>query len=104
MLHFTRDENAHRNSTFHAFLPIKLAQERANRLHIVTNTVAHRLIVQKDEGHGSCEVTGVVLQSRTITGGKARTIKAKKEVILCSGPFGSPQLLMLRLVAPMFIH
>ena len=96
-LHFTLDENAHRHSTYHAFLPLEVALERKDRLHICTNTIVERLVTERTPS-GKIVVTGVTL-GPTVEGKevkRAKTVKAKKEVVLCAGPFASPQILMLR--------
>ncbi|KAJ3843458.1 alcohol oxidase [Lentinula raphanica] len=98
MLHFTRDQNQHRSSTYHAFLPVNLALERASRLHIVTRTEAIELIVNSELKSDKLTVEGVTLKSSITT--EQRTVKARKEVILCGGPFGSPHLLMLSGIGP----
>ncbi|KAI0631605.1 alcohol oxidase [Trametes polyzona] len=102
-LHFTIDENAHRHSTYHAFLPADLAlvRARAGRLHVCTNTIVERLNTERI-ANGKLMVTGVVL-GPTVVGGpgvKTRTIRARREVILSAGPFGSPQILMLSGIGP----
>jgi choline dehydrogenase len=85
-LHFTRDNNAHRNSTYHAFLPKELALRRKN-LHICTGTIVEKLDVDSRRN-----VRGVYLSD----GRSTRVVRAVKEVVLSAGPFASPQILMLR--------
>ncbi|EIW52847.1 alcohol oxidase [Trametes versicolor FP-101664 SS1] len=101
-LHFTIDENAHRHSTYHAFLPKDLALWRASvgRLHVCTGTIVERLVTERMEG-GELMVTGVVLgPTYEGKGVKTRTIKVRREVVLSAGPFGSPQILMLSGIGP----
>lgn len=91
-LHFTRDNNSHRNSTYHAFLPKELALARQDRLHICTNALVTK--IDFDFVLGGAKVTGVqVFDSLT---GLAKRIRASREVIVCAGPLVSPQILMLR--------
>ena len=99
-LHMTIDENAHRHSAYHAFLPAELALARKEHLHVCTNTIVERLEIERN-AEGQLVVTGVVLGPRVEQDGKKRTrsIKVRKEVVLSAGPFGSPQILMLRQVA-----
>ncbi|KAF8878272.1 alcohol oxidase [Gymnopilus junonius] len=93
LLHFTRDASQRRHSTYHAFLPPSLAYERRDRLHIATNTIVEKINVE------SGEATGVTLVAR-YDQKERKTVKAKKEVILCAGPFGSPHMLMLSGIGP----
>jgi len=75
-------KNARRHSAATAFL--KPVLQRPN-LTVMTNTKVGKVLLD-----GDC-ATGVVLQK-----GKRQTVvKAKREVILSAGAFGSPQLLML---------
>ncbi|KXN89708.1 L-sorbose 1-dehydrogenase [Leucoagaricus sp. SymC.cos] len=94
-LNFTRDENEYRNSTYHAFLPHKLVSQRSN-LHVLTNAVAEKLLV--DVGGGNPFVEGVQISSRFTS--HRKTVVCNQEVILCAGPFGSPQILMLSGIGP----
>ncbi|KAF9267685.1 alcohol oxidase [Marasmius fiardii PR-910] len=89
-LHFTRDRNQQRSSAYHAFLPSALCRQRRN-LHIVTNATVNSLLINGNR----CE--GVAVNSK----GSKKTIKAKEEVILSAGPFGSPHILMLSGIGPM---
>lgn len=98
LLHFTRDQNQYRHSTYRAFLPRKLAQERQNNLHIATNIIVENLDIV-DEAEGKAPYAqGLNLVSRL--GKRRKYIKSKKEVILCAGPFGSPHILMLSGIGP----
>ncbi|KAJ3799956.1 alcohol oxidase [Lentinula aff. detonsa] len=98
LLHFTRDKNQHRSSTYSAFLPMNLVLQRASRLHIVTRTDAIKLTLKPDTSPEKLDVEGVILKSSLYPG--QRFVKARKEVIICAGPFGSPQLLMLSGIGP----
>lgn len=94
-LHFTRDENQYRNSTYHAFLPAKLVKQRRN-LHILTDAVVEKVVVGQQNTGTFAE--GVEIASRTST--KRRTVMSEHEIVLCGGAFGSPQLLMLSGIGP----
>ncbi|KAF9067311.1 alcohol oxidase [Rhodocollybia butyracea] len=98
LLHFTRDQHQHRSSTYSAFLPLELVVQRTSRLHILTNTEAIKLRTRARLGPGRFLVQGVELKSRADA--KQRYIQARKEVILCAGPFGSPHVLMLSGIGP----
>ncbi len=71
-----------RMSTYSCYL--KQARTRSN-LVVITNALAHQLIIE----NGCC--TGV----RYRAGGLEREVRASREVILCGGVIGSPQLLEL---------
>ncbi|MGI9464349.1 MAG: GMC family oxidoreductase, partial [Aestuariivirgaceae bacterium] len=71
-----------RCSTAKAFL--KPARGRPN-LEIMTNSQTERLVIEGGRAVG--------VQIRK--GGSTRTIRANREVILCAGAIGSPQILML---------
>ncbi|KAF5348763.1 hypothetical protein D9756_009729 [Leucocoprinus leucothites] len=94
-LHFTRDENQHRNSTYYAFLPSRLVSQRPN-LHILTNTIAEKLIIGK--GNNGPAVKGVQVSSRLVS--QRKIVTCELEVVVCAGPFGSPQILMLSGIGP----
>lgn len=85
-LYFTRDQDQHRHSTYHAFLPADLCHQRKANLHIVTNATVDSLVLNGDR----CE--GVNVRSK----GVKKSIKSTHEVILSAGPFASPHVLMLR--------
>lgn len=86
-LHFTRDNNAHRSSTYHAFLPKQLAIRRKSNLHICTGTIVEKLDINAQR-----KVQGVYLSS----GRSTKLVRVVREVVLSAGPFASPQILMLR--------
>lgn len=92
-LHFTRDNNSHRNSTYHAFLAKELALARQDRLHICTNTLVTKIDI--DIVPGGAKVTRGVQVLDSLTG-LTKRIRASREVIVCAGPLVSPQILMLR--------
>ncbi|KAH0582283.1 hypothetical protein H2248_011921 [Termitomyces sp. 'cryptogamus'] len=56
-LDFTIDLSSHRNSTFHAFLPQKVASERKSQLHLCTRAAVTALDVDGDPNYPS--VSGV---------------------------------------------
>ncbi|RDX44653.1 alcohol oxidase [Lentinus brumalis] len=100
-LHFTIDRDDHRHSAYHAFLPRNIALSRKERLHVCTNTIVEKLETERAK-NGELVVTGVVL-GPTVEGMKTvkrRSVRVRKEVVLCAGPFGSPQILMLSGIGP----
>ena len=68
---------------------LKPARKRGN-LCVLTNAHATRIALR----HGNAD--GVVFRQ----GSQLRTVRARKEVILCAGAFNSPQLLQLSGVGP----
>ncbi|HMN76184.1 MAG TPA: GMC family oxidoreductase N-terminal domain-containing protein [Burkholderiaceae bacterium] len=78
-----------RSSTYHAFLE-GAAEKRAN-LTIITDALATRVLME-DAAQGGKRATGV--EYRTAAG-ETRAAYAAREVILCAGAIGSPQVLML---------
>ncbi|KAJ7126374.1 GMC oxidoreductase [Mycena crocata] len=91
-LHYSIDSNGHRASTFKAFLPYELAQSRKQRLHICIDTLVRRIELVNNSGTVRAE--GVWIQPKRAPT-PSRLIRARKEVISCAGPIGSPHLLML---------
>ncbi|KXN92019.1 L-sorbose 1-dehydrogenase, partial [Leucoagaricus sp. SymC.cos] len=96
---FTRDENQYRNSTFHAFLPLGLVKQRSN-LHILTNAIVEKVVIGKRSTGPFAE--GIQIASGINKGTKkvTKTVTSEREVILCAGPFGSPQVLLLSGIGP----
>ena len=79
--------NGKRWSTSFAFLrPVR----RRLNLSVLTGALARKVIVE----HG--RATGVEISQ----GGRRRTIRAAREVVLCAGTVNSPQLLMLSGIGP----
>lgn len=90
-----QDNRSHRNSAFLAFLPPKLSRERRSHLKICTNTTVCRieLVMDKD----GVRATGVHIETTNSRKADFRYVaKARREVVLCAGAIGSPQVLMLR--------
>ncbi|KAJ7188972.1 alcohol oxidase [Mycena filopes] len=88
------DENLRRVSSFHAFLPLKLAQQRLQRLKICPNAVATRV-----EFDGNV-ATGAIFESRGKLIPGTFLARARREVVVCCGAIGSPQLLLLSGIGP----
>ncbi|KAF8161753.1 alcohol oxidase [Mycena galopus ATCC 62051] len=89
MLDEAIDENMRRVSAYNAFLPAELAHDRRDRLKICTKTVATR--IEFEEG----VAVGVIFESSNKTVPGTFYARARKEVVVCSGAIGSPQLLLL---------
>jgi choline dehydrogenase-like flavoprotein len=84
------DESLRRVSSYHAFLPAEVAQDRRERLKICTNAVATRIDFDENVA------VGVVFEPTNETRAQTFYARAKKEVIVCCGALGSPHLLLLR--------
>ncbi|XP_064613985.1 L-sorbose 1-dehydrogenase-like [Liolophura sinensis] len=76
-----------RTSTSAAFL--KPAMARKN-LHVVTHAHAVKIVFEKDTANG------IVFRRN----GKLQTVQARREIVLCQGAIGTPQILMLSGVGP----
>ena len=94
-LDIAEDTKYHRHSTDRAFLPAKLAKERQARLKICTDSLVTRVeLVKEDE---EIRATGVHFEATSSRKAWKRYFaKARREVVLCGGALGSPQILMLR--------
>jgi choline dehydrogenase len=79
-------------NTTKAFL--RPVRHRPN-LQVATQAQVHRLLIERD-GDGQLRCTGVEL----VQDGQRRTVRAAREVILCAGAIGSPQLLQLSGLGP----
>ena len=94
----TVDENMQRMSTFDAFLPRRVALEREKNLTICTGVIALRIEFSNKEAEPRAEK--VLFQYSSGNLERVFWAKVKREVIVCSGAVGSPQVLMLRFVIP----
>lgn len=86
------DADGNRVSALTAWLNASVVNERKGRLTVCTGVTATKLEFEED----GTRVTGVWIKSGE---GADILVKAQQEVIVCSGVFGTPQLLMQRLVA-----
>ncbi|KAF8586168.1 GMC oxidoreductase [Ramaria rubella] len=96
--HYTLDSSGHRHSTFRAFLPMDLALDRKERLHICVKSLASKLLLTERADHDLL-CTGVRVQSVTNVSVWC-DIRAKREVILAAGALRTPQILMLSGIGP----
>jgi choline dehydrogenase len=93
----TIDEESRRVSTFDAFLPRELALDREKNLTICTKAIVSKIVWAREDGKLRAES---VLFTTTDPGSvKVFSAKVGKEVIICSGAIGTPQVLMLRYVS-----
>ncbi|KIJ63527.1 GMC oxidoreductase [Hydnomerulius pinastri MD-312] len=97
----TRDSNGHRHSTFRAFLPPALAEARRNNLHICPHVTVERLCIEGEADDLVVRSVSVIPTNGNGNDGR-RTVSVgvRREVILCAGAFGSPQILMLSGIGP----
>jgi choline dehydrogenase-like flavoprotein len=86
------DGNGQRSSALTAWLSASLVKERGKQLTVCTRVLATKLEFS-DDGK---RATGIWI--RPVDGGADILIKAQREVIICSGVFGTPRLLMMRSV------
>jgi len=87
----TIDGKGNRLSAYRAWLNARIANERKGWLTVCTGSVASRLVLNEEANR----VSGVRIQARDEPG-KEYEVKARREVIVCSGALCTPQLLMLR--------
>ena len=81
------DARGRRSSSATAYL--KPVRGRAN-LVVQTNTLVHRMLLEQGRA------AGIEMERR----GQRSEARARREVILCGGAYGSPQLLMLSGIGP----
>jgi choline dehydrogenase len=92
-LDVTVNANNERVSTFDAFLPREIALGRKN-LTICTKVIVSQILFCSKEKDSIAEL--VLFRSTDPKSDKVYAAKPNKEVIVCSGSIGSPQVLMLR--------
>ncbi|KAK7991222.1 hypothetical protein PG988_000016 [Apiospora saccharicola] len=90
------DKRGSRVSALTAYLNKSIVSQRRDRLTICTGAVASRLEINKQ----TSTVTGVHFQSSDASQDETFLVKARREVILCSGAACTPQLLLLSGIGP----
>ncbi|KAG6870346.1 hypothetical protein C0995_013634, partial [Termitomyces sp. Mi166 len=95
----TIDLGGRRSSTFNAFLPQSLVDERKSHLHICTGAAVIALDIEA-ELNGSQFVKGVSFQGEIGKDTKVYHARARREVILCAGAIATPQILLLSGIGP----
>ncbi|GJJ15004.1 hypothetical protein Clacol_009276 [Clathrus columnatus] len=91
---YTMDERGYRNDTASAFLPPSLVKTRKNNLNISTGALVTKILFSSDNLSSRPRAVGVQVESADGPSNK-REIMVNKEIILCAGAIGSPQLLLL---------
>ncbi|EJU05212.1 alcohol oxidase [Dacryopinax primogenitus] len=95
------DDKGRRCSAYSAFVPAELVLERKDRFAVCTETLARKIVFQ-DTDQGPRAV-GLVIEDEDEERAKEKgrfVVRARREVILCGGAIGSPQLLQLSGVGP----
>jgi choline dehydrogenase-like flavoprotein len=95
-LEMTIHPNGRRASAYNTYLNKKLALSRRQHLTICTGVVVSKLDVDEQAGL----VRGVHFQSRGKNPGPDVYVRARREVIVCSGALGTPQILLLSGIGP----
>jgi choline dehydrogenase len=93
-LHYTIDENGRRCDTASAFLSTKILHQRKSNLHLCVDSIVTTLSL--DIQNDVPLVKGVNIENLTSHHRQPRFISVNKEVILCAGTLGTPQILLLR--------
>lgn len=88
--------NGQRASAYNTYLNKKLAIERKQRLTVCTGVVVLNLDVDEKAGI----VRGVRFQDENANGEMITHVKARREVIVCSGVICTPQILLLSGIGP----
>ncbi|KAF9005832.1 alcohol oxidase [Hymenopellis radicata] len=89
-----------RVSVFHAFLPRNVAEARKKHLKICPESLVQRVVFQKGSNGRPLAIDVEFMSADPKKGGKLFFAKARKEVIVCCGAMGSPQVLMLSGIGP----
>ncbi|KAH8881058.1 alcohol oxidase [Thozetella sp. PMI_491] len=90
----TVDARGVRSSALTAWLDAGVVNERQRHLTVCTGAMATKL----EFGGGRTRVDGVWV--RPVSGGPEVLVRVHREIIICSGVLGSPQLLMLSGIGP----
>ncbi|KAJ7485516.1 alcohol oxidase [Mycena latifolia] len=85
----TMDAASRRSSTFTAFLPQKLVEERKSHLHICTGAAVTAIDLEVD-ANGQQLVRGVTFEAN----------EPGSKVVLCAGAIATPQILLLSGIGP----
>ncbi|KIJ25763.1 GMC oxidoreductase [Sphaerobolus stellatus SS14] len=96
-LHYNIDNNGHRYDVFAAFLPADLVESRKKNLHICTRASVNRINFSLADSQPMA--TGVRIEATSDRTYSLEVI-ADREVIICSGAIGTPQVLMLSGLGP----
>ncbi|KAG8156534.1 hypothetical protein KVR01_013638 [Diaporthe batatas] len=88
--------NGQRASAYNTYLNRTLALERQKRLTVCTGVVVLSLDVDEQAGI----VRGVHFQDESANGESITYVKARREVIVCSGVICTPQILLLSGIGP----
>ena len=102
----TQDASYYRHSTFRAFLPPGVCHARRDRLKICVKSLVTRLELSRGTAKDECEArdgevraTGVMFETADpLYADRMYYARARREVVVCGGALGSPQILMLRCV------
>ncbi|EPQ54341.1 alcohol oxidase [Gloeophyllum trabeum ATCC 11539] len=97
MLDVSIDASMRRASTYSAFLPADVAFPRKERLKICTRSIVTGIEVATESS--GLRAKGIYFE-RLDPSSKTFYARAKREVVLCCGALGSPQLLMLSGIGP----
>ena len=101
--HYTMDERGRRQSTFEAFLPRRIAQERKSHLHICTGTTTLKIAVKQGD-RNELQAHGVYIVPASDITADPFFVTARREVVLCAGPLGNPQILQRRFEVHLYLE
>ncbi|KAI0828709.1 GMC oxidoreductase [Trametes gibbosa] len=96
----SQDSAKRRHTPFNAFLPPKVVQERQHHLKICPNALVTRIELTSS-GADLVQATGVHFEATDFRrAGKSFFARARREVVVCAGTLGSPQILQLSGIGP----
>lgn len=99
-LDIATDKNMRRSSTYSAFIPPAVAQARKDRLKICPDSLVTRVVFDSKISKKPRAIGVEFAGSKESNQGITYFAKARREVVICCGAIGTPQLLLLSGIGP----